>query len=115
MTTHARTARTLQVLLGLWLFLSAFLWTHRPAVRLDDWAAGLAILLGATVAATFPRLRWAIAALAVWLLAVEAILPAPRAVTRWHDGVVAVMVLLAALVRDPREHLQRLARERARA
>jgi hypothetical protein len=102
----ASIARTLQVLLGLWLFLSAFLWSHLPAVRLDDWAVGLAILSGATIAATFPRVRWAIAALAAWVLVAEQLVPHVRAGTRWHDGVLALAVLIAALVRDPRERAQ---------
>jgi hypothetical protein len=110
----ASIARTLQVLLGLWLFLSAFLWSHLPAVRLDDWAVGLAILCAATVAATFPRVRWGIAALAAWVLVVERLVPHVRPATRWHDGVLALLVIVAALVRDPRERAPRPAGEPVR-
>jgi hypothetical protein len=52
-----RAARIVNLFLGTWIFLSAFLWSHTPADRFNDWAVGLAIVLCAVVELSSPSVR----------------------------------------------------------
>jgi hypothetical protein len=93
-----RAARTLNLILGAWLFLSAFLWTHTPVDRFNDWAVGLAIVLVAVIALSSPVVRWANTILAVWLFVAAFALPHAHWGTRWNEVLVAIFVFFIAIV-----------------
>lgn len=93
-----RAVRILNVVLGAWLFVSAFLWTHTPADRVSCWSVGLGVIALAVIATTVEGARWVNAALAVWLFASAFALPHLHLATRWNEGVVALLVFLLALV-----------------
>ncbi|HET7827160.1 MAG TPA: SPW repeat protein [Anaeromyxobacter sp.] len=94
---RAHPARVLVALLGVWLFLSGFLWDHADAQRVNAWAIGVLFVAVALVARAAPVLRYANTALAAWLLASVWILPHVTAATRWNDGIVAVLVFALSL------------------
>jgi hypothetical protein len=93
-----RTARTLNLILGAWLFVSAFLWSHTPADRVSCWAAGLGVIAFAVIAMTIPVARWVNCALAVWLFVSAFALPHLHPGTRWNEVIVALLVFFLAIV-----------------
>jgi hypothetical protein len=93
-----RTARTLNLILGVWLFVSAFLWSHTPADRVSCWAVGIGVIAFAIIAMTLPVARWVNAALAVWLFISAFALPHLHAGTRWNEVIVSLLVFFLAIV-----------------
>jgi hypothetical protein len=91
-------ARTLNLLLALWLFFSAFAWPRPAPTFTNAWVVGL---LGATFAVmgmTTPKARFANTALSAWLLASAFVLPHRSTGSMWNDAVVAVAMFLFSLV-----------------
>jgi hypothetical protein len=86
------------IALGLWLFISGFLWPHGRAQQLNTWIVGLLIALVAFAAMSEPRARSASAALAIWLFLSAFALPTAHAATTWNSVIVAVAVFVIAMV-----------------
>jgi hypothetical protein len=93
-----RTARTLNFILGAWLFASAFLWDHTPIDRVSCGAVGIGVVLFAAAAMSVPPARWANTALAVWLFASAFVLPHLHAGTRWNEVLVALFIFFLSIV-----------------
>jgi hypothetical protein len=93
-----RAARTLNLILGAWLFVSAFLWTHTPADRVSCWAVGLGVVAFAIIAMSIPAARWVNSALAVWLFVSAFALPHLHAGTRWNEVIVSLLVFFLVIV-----------------
>jgi polyferredoxin len=89
-------ARIFNVLLGTWLFLSAFAWAHTPAQGLITLAGGALTLLTALVSIYYPRVRYLTALLAV-LLFVASLATAGMSQTFWHNAVCAIAIFIAAM------------------
>lgn len=60
-------ARRANLVLGVWLFISPFLWPHSLDSRPNTRIVGLLITVCAAIAVVLPVARWANTALAVWL------------------------------------------------
>ena len=90
--------RAASVFLGVWLFFSAFLWPHDPAVRTSTWVTGLVIAAAATAAVFAPAARWVAMAASLWLLGSMLWLPHASTATVWNNGIVAVAVFIVSLV-----------------
>jgi hypothetical protein len=95
---RAHPARVFSAFLGVWLFLSGFLWDHSDAQRVNAWAIGVLFVSIALVARAWDGVRWANTALSAWLLVSVWALPHVTAATRWNDGVVAVTVFALSLL-----------------
>ncbi len=91
--------RGLNVLLGAWLFASAFLWPHHDNEAFNDWVCGLLVTASALCAIWAPPFRWVNAAVAVWLGASVLIFNYASRVTRIHDLVLAGAMFVVAMVR----------------
>ncbi len=91
--------RGVNVLLGVWLFASAFLWPHQDNVAFNDWVVGVVVAASALCAVWAPPFRWVNAGAAVWLgfSALEFVYHSTF--TRLHDLVLAVAIFAIALVR----------------
>ncbi|HEX3764902.1 MAG TPA: SPW repeat protein [Kofleriaceae bacterium] len=90
--------RWVPIVLGAWLFVSAFLWHHSPSSATNSWVIGLLIAIAGLIALRMPWMRWVVTALAVWLfLSTLAIAEVNRG-TPWNNLIVAVLVFLASLV-----------------
>ena len=74
------TARIFNVLIGTWLFLSAFGWPHRPAQGMTALICGALTLLTALASIFYPRVRYLTATIAV-VLFVASLATAVRATT----------------------------------
>ncbi len=91
-------ARTLNLILGLWLFVSAFVWPRAGATFANAWIVGLLAAIFAVMGMTNGRIRFANTALSAWLLVSAAALPHRSAWGRWNDAAVAVLMLALSLV-----------------
>ncbi len=92
-------ARTLTLMLALWLFFSAFAWPRTAASLTNAWTVGVVVSI-LCVAGMLRRvwLRYVTTALSAWLFASAFLLPhrSPRAV--WNDVIVALAMLALSLV-----------------
>src|SRR5687767_4577060 len=90
--------RLANVTLGLWLFLTAFLWPHTPGSHANTWVLGLVIASIAAVGRPTPIVRAISTVPAIWLLFSSFWIPDLTNVTMWHNAIVAVLVLVLSLV-----------------
>ena len=56
------------MLLGMWLQVSAFAWPHSDGSRISSWVMGLLIAVVSVLSLGSPPMRWLNAILAVWLM-----------------------------------------------
>lgn len=91
-------ARTLTLILGLWLFVSAFAFQRTSAAFTNAWLVGLASALFAVAGMTRSVARYGNTALSAWLLVSAFALPHRSPAAFWHDIAVAVLMLLLSLV-----------------
>ncbi len=94
----ARTARWLNVILGAWLFISAFIWPHTLAQRTDTWILGIIAVVVALVAMSVSTVRFVNTALAIWLFISVWALPHQNIATMWNNALVAIAIFLLSLV-----------------
>ncbi len=102
---QANTARYVNVVLGVWLFISAFVWEHTAAERTNTWILGVLFVVFALVAMQSPGARWVNTALSIWLFISVWALPHDNLGTMWNNALVAIAVFIASLVAGPRERL----------
>jgi hypothetical protein len=91
-------ARTLTLILGLWLFVSAFALQRTSAAFTNAWVVGLASAIFALLGMTRGAARFVNTALSAWLLASAFLLPHRSPTAVWHDLAAAVLMLLLSLV-----------------
>src|SRR5580698_9645589 len=92
------TARIVNIVLGIWLFVSAFLWPHSYAQMTNTWIVGLLCIAFALIAMRVPEARYLNTALAVWLLVSVWVLPTISVATQWNNGLSAVVIFFASLL-----------------
>jgi hypothetical protein len=91
-------ARIFNVLIGTWLFLSAFGWPHSPAQGMTALICGALTLLTALVSIFYPRVRYLTATIAVVLFVASLATASARYdLTFWHNAVFAIVIFLIAL------------------
>jgi len=90
--------RTATIVLGVWLFISAFVWPHTQSSATNTWIVGLLIVIAGIVALYVPWVRWLNAVLAAWLFISTLVFPHVIAATMWNNTIVAFLVFLMALV-----------------
>jgi hypothetical protein len=97
------TGRIFNVLIGTWLFLSAFGWPHSPAQGLTALICGALTLLTALASIYYPRVRYLTATIAVVLFVASLATAIPRYdLTFWHNAVFAIVIFCIALFDDGR-------------
>lgn len=101
--------RILNVLLGIWLFVSACVWDHAPAGRVNTWLSGLACTAVALVALRAPRARLVNMVLAVWVFASVIFLPRHGDFELWNNLLVGVAMFFVAGVPSLDEEARQLA------
>ena len=97
-------ARTLNVLLGIWLFISAFVWTHTQAQMTNTWILGVLCVIFALIAMRIDQVRYLNTALAVWLFISAFALSTQSRGTVWNNALVAVAIFIVSLA--PSDRLQ---------
>jgi hypothetical protein len=91
-------ARTLNLIVALWLFVSAFAWPRTAPSFTNAWVVGLLAAVFAVVGMTRAKARFANTALSAWLLVSAFVLPQRSPIARWNDVAVAGVMLLLSLV-----------------
>jgi multisubunit Na+/H+ antiporter MnhB subunit len=90
--------RIINVVLGVWLFISAFAWPHTHAQRTNTWIAGVLAVIFALSATTVPWARYLNTLLAIWLFISAWALPTLNAGTVWNNVLVAIAIFVVSLV-----------------
>ncbi|MCI0571238.1 MAG: hypothetical protein L0Y66_10835 [Myxococcaceae bacterium] len=91
-------ARVVNLGLGVWLFLSAFLWPHTPASRTNTLMVGALAVTFGLWALRAPMARFLQTTLSLWLFfSTLALFPIGRT-TLWNNLVVSVLMFVASLI-----------------
>jgi len=91
-------ARGINILAGIWLFISAFVLPHETAQFVNTWIVGVVVVLLAIVALRWAGVRWLNTALAVWLFISAFALPHVSNVPVWNNAIVAIIVFAISLI-----------------
>jgi hypothetical protein len=86
------------VTLGLWLFLSAFVWPHTVVSRTNTWVLGLIIAAVAAVGTSTPAMRAISTVPAIWLFMSSFWISDVTDATLWNNAIVAILVLVLSLL-----------------
>jgi hypothetical protein len=98
-------ARGINFFLGIWLFISAFVWDHSIAERTNSWILGVLCVVFALIAMGTSVARWLNTALSIWLFISVWALPHHNVATMWNNALVAIAVFVFSLVRGPGERV----------
>lgn len=93
-----RDARYLNILLGIWLFISAFTWSHSSAQLTNTWIMGAITVIAAWVATRVPPVRFVNTAVGIWLIISSFALPRLSVATTWNNLLVGVAITVVSLV-----------------
>lgn len=91
-------ARIANALLGLWLLISAFIWSHSVAQMTNTWILGVAMGLVAVIGLSVRQIRFVNTVLAAWLFVSAFVLPTMSVGTAWNNAIVAVVAFVLSLV-----------------
>ena len=105
------TARAANVILGIWLFISAFIWPHSVSQFNNTWILGVLCVAFALIAMAIPQARYLNTALAIWLFASVWVLPRLSTATAWNNALVAVAIFFFSLVGAEVPGIRRPARQ----
>ncbi len=90
-------SRAINIVLGIWLFISAFLWPHSYAQMNNTWILGVLCVAFALISTRVPEVRYLNTALAIWLFISVWALPSLSLATQWNNAIVAIIVFFASL------------------
>ena len=93
----AAPARLITIALGVWLFISAFIWPHTPEQFSNAWIVGLLVVAFAAISLRVELARYACTLIAVWLFFSNWILPTEAEATAWNNIIVSISVFVASL------------------
>ena len=96
-----RGPRYANIVLGAWLFLSAFAWPHRDASFTNSWLAGVLIVAFSVGSLAAPALRWANVLVALWLMLTTVFLWPSTPTTVWNNVIVGLLVFMLSAVTIP--------------
>ena len=91
------TARIVNIVLGIWLFVSAFIWPHTYAQMTNTWILGALTVIFALSAMRVPETRYINTVLAVWLVISVWALPSMNLATQWNNAIVAIAIFFVSL------------------
>jgi hypothetical protein len=90
-------ARTVNVVLAVWLFISAFVWPHTASQMTNTWVLGVVVFVFALLAMRVSGARYVNALAAVWLFISAFALPRISVGTAWNNALIALVVFFVAL------------------
>jgi hypothetical protein len=88
----------LNVLVGAWLFASAFLWPHSQAQFTNTTATGLLCAVTAALSGAAPRFRFLNTGVGVWLFITSFSIPRLSEATAVNNAAVAVAIFVISLL-----------------
>jgi hypothetical protein len=97
-TIHGASPRVINVILGAWLFISAFAWAHSREQMTNTWVVGVLAVCFALAAMALPWVRYLNTVLSVWLFISAWALPTVSIGTVWNNVLVAIAMFVISLV-----------------
>ncbi len=91
-------AQIANIVLGVWLFVSAFVWPHNYAQMTNTWILGILCVVFALIALSAPPARYLNTALAVWLFISAFAFANTNAATVWNNAIVGVAIFVLSMV-----------------
>jgi hypothetical protein len=101
------TARIFNVLIGTWLFISAFAWPHTQTQAATAIFGGVATVALAILSIYSRQARYANAGVAVVIFVVSLFGPSMRDGTVWHNTIMAAAILFSSLIGGSQESIRR--------
>src|SRR5581483_9557934 len=90
--------RWVNALVGVWLFISAFVWPHSAPQYANTWIMGIITVAVALIAIGSPGVRFVNTAVGIWLIISTFALPSISVATRWNNFIVGIVVGILSLV-----------------
>ncbi len=90
--------RWVSLVLGVWLFISAFVWPHTLGERTDTWIVGALIFLASIGAMYLPPVRFLNTVFAIWLFFLTLAIGHSNPGTLWNNCIVAIVVFVMSLI-----------------
>jgi hypothetical protein len=90
-------ARIVNLVLGIWLFISAFVWQHGSAQMTNTWILGVLAVIFSLVAMRVQAVRYLNTVLSVWLFISAFALPHLHRGTVWNNALVALVMFFVSL------------------
>jgi len=106
-------ARGINILAGVWLFISAFVLPHEAAMFTNTWILGILAVIFAIAAMRYPNVRYLNTLLAIWLFISAFALPHVSNVPVWNNAIVAIVIFVISLVPQAKTTTARTASQRA--
>ena len=91
-------ARVLNLLIGVWLFISAFVWPHTVPAQTNTWILGVLIVVFALWAMAQPTARWLNTLAAIWLFFSTLAITHHSPATVWNNVIVAIVVFVISFI-----------------
>lgn len=91
-------ARWTNVVLGAWLFISAWIWQHTPESQTNTWILGVIIFAVGLISLAIPPVRFVNTAASIWLFFSTLWMPHIYIGTTWHNCILAVIVFIVSLI-----------------
>ncbi len=91
------TARIINLILGAWLFVSAFLWPHSAAQMSNTWILGALVVAFSLISMKVPEVRYLNSIIAVWLFISVWALPTYELATQWCNALTAIAIFFVSL------------------
>jgi hypothetical protein len=94
----ASAPRVINLILGVWLFISAFIWPHTQAQMTNTWILGvLAVVFSLVAMYADTRARFLNTILSIWLFISVWALPRENAGTAWNNVIVSILMFIFSL------------------
>lgn len=93
------TPRILNLILGVWLFISAFVWPHTQAQMTNTWILGvIAVAISLVAMYVNAQARYLNTVLSIWLFISVWALPRLNVGTAWNNVIVAILMFVFSLI-----------------
>lgn len=90
--------RWVSLVIGIWLFISAFVWPHTLGERTNTWILGVLIFFASIAAMYVPTVRFLNTVFAIWLFVVTLIIGHTMPGTLWNNCIAAIIVFVMSLI-----------------
>jgi hypothetical protein len=100
-------AHSVNLALGIWLFISAFIWPHVQPLKANTWILGIIISVVSVIAMRNNSVRGVNTVAAAWLFFSSLAMTHISRGTVWNNVLVAIAVFVLSLVPSHRGYRQR--------
>jgi hypothetical protein len=91
-------ARVINVIVGIWLFISAWVLPHTYAQFTNTWILGVLTVVFALIATRYAPVRFLNTLLAIWLFISAFALAGNFYGTVWNNAIVAIVIFVISLI-----------------